>query len=63
MSAEAAKLMPDKEYFASLPRKRMGVGILFFYQNKLLILKPNYKPFWLLPGGVIDANESPLAVC
>ena len=42
----------------------MGVGCLFFdCQGKILILKPTYKDHWLLPGGVIEANESPLQAC
>ena len=42
----------------------MGAGCLFFdRQGKILILKPTYKDHWLLPGGVIEANESPLQAC
>ena len=37
----------------------MGVGVVFLARNQILILKPTYKEHWLLPGGVIDANESP----
>ncbi|MFV8251119.1 NUDIX domain-containing protein [Bdellovibrio bacteriovorus] len=53
------KLLPEKEYLESLPKKRMGVGVLLFSEDKILILKPTYKDHWLLPGGVIDLNESP----
>lgn len=53
------KLLPEKEYLESLPKKRMGVGVLFFSGDKILILKPTYKDYWLLPGGAIDLNESP----
>lgn len=53
-----------KRYFNSLPQKRMGAGCLLFNeQSKLLILKPTYKDNWLLPGGVIEANESPRQAC
>ena len=42
----------------------MGAGCLFFdRQGKILILKPTYKEHWLLPGGVIEANESPRQAC
>lgn len=27
--------------------------------GKLLIVKANYKPYWTVPGGVIDAGETP----
>ena len=53
-----------KRYLNSLPRKRMGAGCLLFdEQSKLLILKPTYKDNWLLPGGVIEAHESPRQAC
>ena len=52
------------KYLNSLPKKRMGAGCLFCdRQGKILILKPTYKDHWLLPGGVIEANESPLQAC
>ena len=28
-----------------------------------IILKPTYKNHWLLPGGVVEANESPRQAC
>ncbi len=54
--------MTDAEYHASLPKKQVGTAVLFFNtQNELLILKPNYKEGWLVPGGSNDEGESPLA--
>jgi len=42
----------------------MGVGCLLFdLQGKMLILKPIYREHWLLPGGVIEGNESPRHAC
>ncbi len=42
----------------------MGSGALFFNKkNELLIVKPSYKDHWSIPGGVIDANESPREAC
>ncbi len=54
-------LRPQKEYLESLPKKRSGVGVLFFDELKnVLIVKANYKKDgWQVPGGVIDADESP----
>lgn len=28
--------------------------------GELLVLKANYKPYWSLPGGIIDHSETPL---
>lgn len=50
----------DKEFYDSLPRKRVGVGALIFYKNQLLIVQPTYHNSWLLPGGTVEAEESPL---
>ena len=56
--------MTTKAYLESLPKKRMGAGGLFFDSNsKILILKPNYKDNWSIPGGVVEANESPRQAC
>ena len=35
--------------------------IFFNEKEEFLILKPDYKPSWLIPGGSNDDNESPLA--
>ena len=52
--------LPPEEYFKSLPKKRIGTGILFFDEaGKLLIVKPNYKDGWAIPGGTADEGESP----
>lgn len=53
-------LLSQAEYTKSLPKKRMGVCVLFFDEaGKLLIVKPNYREGWSVPGGVVDAEESP----
>jgi 8-oxo-dGTP pyrophosphatase MutT (NUDIX family) len=28
-------------------------------RGELLIVKTNYKPYWTLPGGIVDENETP----
>ena len=56
--------MNRQEYLASLPRKIMGAGCLFFDgEGKILIVKPIYRDTWNLPGGVVEANESPRTAC
>ena len=40
------------DYYKNLPRKRMGSGALFFNsKDEALIVKPNYKDHWEIPGG------------
>lgn len=52
--------MNKENYYKSLPRKRMGSGVIV--RNKkgeILVLKTNYKDHWEIPGGVVEKNESP----
>jgi 8-oxo-dGTP diphosphatase len=52
------------EYVASLPRKRMGAGALFRdAAGRVLLVEPTYKPTWEIPGGTVEAEESPTAAC
>ncbi|GHO50153.1 NUDIX domain-containing protein [Ktedonospora formicarum] len=56
--------MDNETFYATLPRKRMGASALFFNEaGNILIVKPSYRPDWLFPGGVVDADESPLMAC
>lgn len=56
--------MSSLEYQNSLPKKRMGSGALFFSEsNELLLVEPSYKPTWEIPGGVVEAHESPRVCC
>jgi 8-oxo-dGTP pyrophosphatase MutT (NUDIX family) len=53
------KKYTDEEYAAHLPKKQVGTAVLFFNgQGELLIVKPDYKDGWLVPGGSADENES-----
>jgi 8-oxo-dGTP pyrophosphatase MutT (NUDIX family) len=39
----------------------MSAGALFFdEQGALLLVKPTYKKGWEIPGGIVEADESPL---
>ncbi|WP_067903673.1 NUDIX domain-containing protein [Nocardia vaccinii] len=45
---------------ASQPRKRVGADALIFDgAGRILLVDPNYKPDWDLPGGMAEANEPP----
>ena len=55
------KKFTDEEYYKTLPKKQVGTAVLFFNASReLLILKPDYKNSWLVPGGSNDEGESPL---
>lgn len=56
--------LSQEDYTASLPKKRMGAGCLFFDQEgRILLVKPTYKTGWEIPGGVVELNESPKQCC
>ncbi len=56
-----AKKYTDAEYAATLPKKQVGTAVLFFNtRGELLIVKPDYRDGWLVPGGSADTDESPL---
>jgi 8-oxo-dGTP pyrophosphatase MutT (NUDIX family) len=55
-------LLPFDEYVRSLHRKRMSAGVLFRADDdRVLLVEPSYKGHWDIPGGAVDANESPWA--
>ena len=41
----------------------ISAGALFFFKNKILFLKPSYRNYWLLPGGLAEDGESPRDAC
>lgn len=43
------------------PRKRVSADVLFRDETgRILLVDPQYKPDWDLPGGMVEANEAPL---
>src|SRR5712691_8944824 len=57
-------VLPPDQYVASLARKRMAAGALFCDEaGGILLVNPVYKPTWDLPGGAVEAEESPHATC
>jgi 8-oxo-dGTP pyrophosphatase MutT (NUDIX family) len=56
--------MPPDVYVASLARKRMAAGALYRDSaGKVLLVDPVYRDTWDLPGGAVEAEESPHAAC
>lgn len=53
-----------EKYSDTLPKKYMAAGVLLFNEkNELLILHPQYKDRWEIPGGIVEKDESPKAAC
>jgi 8-oxo-dGTP diphosphatase len=52
----------SSDYTATLPQKRMGAGVLITdADGRVLLVEPTYKAYWEIPGGAIEADESPHA--
>ncbi|MGK4187169.1 NUDIX domain-containing protein [Rothia koreensis] len=53
-----------RAFVNSLPRRRMAAGALITDESdRLLVVKPNYKDGWALPGGTVEAGEAPQDGC
>ena len=57
-------MLSAADYVASLARKRMAAGALFRdVTGRVLLVDPVYRDTWDLPGGAVEAEESPHAAC
>jgi ADP-ribose pyrophosphatase YjhB (NUDIX family) len=54
----------DPGIASRLPSKRVAAGALFRdEQGRILMVEPVYKPTLEIPGGMVEADESPLDAC
>ncbi|MDQ3762662.1 MAG: NUDIX hydrolase [Actinomycetota bacterium] len=61
-TSTTSRVLPVEQYVAGLSRKRMAAGVLFRdVHGRVLLVEPSYKPNWEIPGGAVEANESPWA--
>jgi 8-oxo-dGTP diphosphatase len=50
------------DFTATLPHKRMGAGLLMTDPSgRVLLVEPTYKDYFEIPGGSVEADESPRA--
>jgi 8-oxo-dGTP diphosphatase len=57
-------VLPRDQYVTSLARKRMAATAFFRDdQGRVLLVNPVYNETWDLPGGAVEAEESPHAAC
>ncbi len=46
------------------PKKRVGAGVLVRDEKgRVLLVEPTYKESWEIPGGSVEADESPRTTC
>jgi 8-oxo-dGTP diphosphatase len=52
--------LPPAEWYASLPSVHVSACMLLTDDaDRVLLVKPNYRPYWAVPGGVVDDGEPP----
>ncbi|MGI5292674.1 NUDIX domain-containing protein [Nonomuraea polychroma] len=54
------RFLPPAEWFTSLPTVHVSACMLLTDDaDRVLLVKPNYRPYWALPGGMVDEGEPP----
>jgi 8-oxo-dGTP diphosphatase len=57
-------LMAERDWHASLPGVvATAAGLILDGAGQALVVKPNYRDYWTLPGGVCEFREEPQAGC
>jgi 8-oxo-dGTP pyrophosphatase MutT (NUDIX family) len=52
--------LEPKEWYATLPTVYVSVcALLTDDRDRVLLVKPNYRPYWAIPGGILDPGEAP----
>jgi len=55
----SGRLTPE-DHYRQRARVEVAAGVLFVDSSqRVLLVKPNYKPYWDIPGGGCEAEESP----
>lgn len=52
--------LSPREWYATLPTAHVSAGALLTDErDRVLLVKPDYRPYWQLPGGTMDPGEAP----
>ncbi|MGP4104567.1 NUDIX domain-containing protein [Nonomuraea sp. KM90] len=52
--------LPPEQWYASLPTVHLSACMLLTDDaDRVLLVKPNYRPYWAVPGGIVDDGEPP----
>ena len=56
--------LPAEQWYATLPTVYVATGALLTDPDgRVLLVKPNYRPTWSFPGGVLEHAEPPHEGC
>ena len=57
-------LMAERDWHASLPGVVLtAAGLITDAASGVLVVKPNYRDYWTLPGGICEFREAPQHGC
>jgi 8-oxo-dGTP diphosphatase len=60
----APSLMDTQTWYASLPTMYgSAAAVITDPSDRVLLVKPNYRDHWSLPGGILEDGEAPHAGC
>ncbi|HKB30855.1 MAG TPA: NUDIX domain-containing protein, partial [Streptosporangiaceae bacterium] len=63
-TATGAGFLEPAEWFASLPTVYLAAGALITDPSgRVLLVKPNYRDHWAVPGGICEQGEPPHEAC
>jgi 8-oxo-dGTP diphosphatase len=55
-------LLSQADWYASLPAVYVSAAMLITDPaDRVLVVKPNYRPDWGVPGGIVESGEAPHA--
>lgn len=58
------EFLPPEQWYETLPTVYASAcALITDEQGYVLVVKPNYRPHWALPGGMIDEGEMPHEAC
>lgn len=62
--ADMPSLLPAAQWFAQLPTAYLAASALITDESgRILLVDPNYREHWTLPGGVVEQDEPPHLAC
>lgn len=52
--------VPPAQWYAALPAVHISASVLLTdHDDRVLLVKPNYRPYWAFPGGIAEDTEPP----
>src|SRR5262249_52469725 len=64
VTEEGTEFLDEQSWLASLPELVLAAGaVITDPADRVLLVKPNYRDWWSVPGGICEFGEPPHAGC